>query len=81
MRGVGGHQSLLDRENEVVSRMEGGRGYGRIAPAQPELQRVDRFAQSRWRVGLVLKTEHLDVIEQDVRFGEQGLPASLNGGF
>jgi len=61
--------------------MKGGRGHGRIAPAQPELQRVDRFAQSRWRVGLVLKTEHLDVIEQDVRFGEQGLPASLNGGF
>jgi hypothetical protein len=71
MVGVGGHQSLLDREHEVVSCVKGGRRDGWVAPTQSELQRMDRFAQARRRFRLILKAEGLDVIEQDVGFGEQ----------
>jgi hypothetical protein len=56
-------------------------GHRWIAPTQPELQRVDRLTQARWRFGLVLKAQGLDVIEQDVGLGEQRPPARLSSGF
>jgi hypothetical protein len=79
MVGVGGHQSLLDCEHEVVSCVKGGRGHGWVSPTQSELQRMDRFAQARRRFRLILKAEGLDVIEQDIGFGEQRLPMRLCG--
>jgi hypothetical protein len=81
MIGVGGHQSLLDCEHQVVSGVKGGRGHWRIAPTEAEVQRVNRFAEARWRLRLILEAEGLDVIEQDVGFGEQRPPARLSGGF
>ena len=79
--GIGGHQPLLDREHQVVGRVESGRWHWRIAPTQSELQRMDRFTQSRWCVGLVLEAKHLYVVQQHVRFGEQGFPANLCSDF
>jgi len=64
--GVGGHDSLLDREYEVVGCVKRGGGDWRVAPAQSQLQRLDRFAQAWRRLRLVLKAECLDVVEQDV---------------
>jgi hypothetical protein len=78
---VGGHQSLLGCEYEVVSGVKGGRGHRWVAPTQTEVQRVNRFAEARRRFGLILEAEALDVIEQEVGFGEQRPPPRLSGGF
>jgi hypothetical protein len=66
MVGVGGHQTLLNGKDQVVRGVKRRRRQGRIAPADAELQRVDRLTQTRGRFGLVLKPKHLDIVEQDI---------------
>jgi len=41
---VGGHQSLLNGEHQIVCRVKRRGRHRRIAPADAELKRVDRFA-------------------------------------
>jgi len=66
MLGIGGHQSLLHGENEVVRGVEGWRGERRISATEADLQRVDRIAQALRHLDLVIETEPLDVVQQRV---------------
>jgi hypothetical protein len=74
---VRGHETLLDREHEVVRGVQSCRWQRRVAPPKPELERMDRLTQARWSVGFVFQAQCLDVVEQDIGFGEQGLAPGL----
>lgn len=68
---VGGHDSLLHREDEVVSGGERGGRDGRIAPPEPDLKRADRLTQRGRRLARVAEPQRLDLLQQKVRFGKQ----------
>jgi oligoribonuclease NrnB/cAMP/cGMP phosphodiesterase (DHH superfamily) len=62
MVGVGRHQSLLDCEHEIMSGLKGGRGHRWIAPAESQVQRMNRFAEAKWGFDLIVKAQGLDVV-------------------
>jgi len=76
---VGGHQSLLHREDEVVRGMQRGRGHLWIGAPQANVEGSDRLAQSLRYFGLVFEPEPLDIVEQGVRLCHQRPPPLLRG--
>jgi hypothetical protein len=74
--GVGRHQSLLDREDEVVRGVEGRWGERRVGAAEADLKRADRFVQLLGYLDVVVEAEPLDVVEQAIGLRHQG-PAPL----
>jgi hypothetical protein len=60
---VGRHESLLDGEDKVVSRAEGGRGHWRIVTSETNLQGADRLAQRLGRLGVIVETQRLDIVQ------------------
>jgi hypothetical protein len=68
---VGRHQALLDGEDQLLSRIERGRRNRRIAAPEADLQRPDRFSQSKRGFGLVVQAQSFEVVEQEVGLREQ----------
>jgi hypothetical protein len=77
---VGGHDPLLDGEDQVMRRVEGGRREGWVAAAEPDLQGSDGFAQTDGHLVLVPEAEILDFVQQIVGLGEEQTPARVGGG-
>ena len=61
--GVGGHQSLLDGENEVVCGVQRGRRQRRIVTPKSKLEGANRLAQWLRRLGVVVEAKRLNVIK------------------
>src|SRR5579864_6391745 len=71
MVGVGRHDPLLHGEDQVVRGLQRGRRDGRVAAAEPDLERPDGLAESQRRLRRVVEPQRLDLVEQHVRFGKQ----------
>lgn len=63
---VGGHETLLYGEDQVVRCGKRGRRHRWVPPPEPDLQRPYRLAQVGWRLGLIGQTQRFDVFEQAV---------------
>jgi hypothetical protein len=60
---VGRHQSLLDGEDKIVSRAQGGWRHWRIVASETNLQGADRLAQRLRRLGVIVETQRLDIVK------------------
>jgi hypothetical protein len=74
---VAGHQTLLHRENEVVSRAQRRGSRDRLSPAQPLLKAVNGLAEAFGQQSLLGQAQFLDVIQQLVGLGEEPAPMLL----
>jgi hypothetical protein len=63
---IGGHDPLLDGEDEVVRCVDRRRRDWRIAAAEADLQRADRLPEAKRRLGFLRQAQDLDVVQQQV---------------
>ena len=75
---IGGHQPLLQPEDEVLGRPDR-RGEHGIRPAGAQLQRPQRAPERVWQLAVAVEPQQLDLRQQVVGGAEQVAPPPFGG--